>query len=312
LSEPGLNKELVEKKVFVVVLVFSVIAGLNGAFTPFMHYYFTNRFGLSMAEYGAFTMLQWGLQYLFSPVMFFVVLYLSCGGPLLHRIASVLTSLVLGSLIGYWIGGSIGVIIVTAQLGDLASNPSFYPIYSLTSNAVGQVLMGFAVLAFSDFDAKWRNALAGLQSKRPAGLVLLALLYVIFALLNTLTIPLVAFILPYVNTTSNVTFAIATQAIFFGLIVAGQLLLAGGLYYGRKWAWIIALVSSASSLLIDALALGVLFTIPEPAETLPLIVGLLISCLLSLFITLYLLSFEVRQFFGFINPIATKETQDKT
>ena len=99
MSESRFDTRLLETRVFGVILVFSTIAGLNTAFAPYVFYWFRQT-GYSEVEYGAFNILETGFLYLLNSVLFFIVLYVTCGGPLLNRIARVLTSLVLGSIVG--------------------------------------------------------------------------------------------------------------------------------------------------------------------------------------------------------------------
>lgn len=287
---------------------------MNTAFATYIDYWLLQA-GYSVADIGTFGILEAGLGYLLSSVLFVVALYVTCGGPLLNRIARVLTSLVLGSTIGYWIGGSVGAIVATAQPGETASIAWSYPLLSLPTFAVGQMLIGFAVPALSDINTKWRAALPiqELQSRRPAGLVLLAVFYVIFALLDALAIPLLAVYSAYACTTSH-TALIIILAVFFGLVVSGQLVLALGLYNGKKWGWILAVISSASSSLISFSALGASLINGEFISAQLWTLGLILGLLVSLLILFYLLSLEVRQFFGFVNPLEQPQdepTEDK-
>lgn len=289
-----------------VILVFSTIAGLNTAFAPYVFYWFRQS-GYSEVEYGAFNILETGFLYLLNSVLFFIVLYVTCGGPLLNRIARVLTSLVLGSIVGYWIGGSIGAIVSMIQFGEVALYAWIYPLLSLPTYAVGQMLIGFAVLALSDISIRWKDALTiQEQSTRPGGMVVLAVLYVVFALLNVLAIPLLA-AYPASSGTSYAAFAI--MAVFFGLVFSGQLVLAFGLYYGKKWGWILAVISSASSSLINISVLSALLINGAFINAQLLTSSLFVGLLVSLAILFYLLSLRVRQFFGFVNP--TEPSQDR-
>jgi hypothetical protein len=313
LSEPRFDTRLFETKVFAVVLVFSIIAGVNAVVARYIIYWFAQA-GYSAADIGTFSILETGLAYLLSSVLFIVVLHVTCGGPLLNRIARVLTSLVLGSVVGYWIGGSIGAIVTSTQLGITASIAWSDPLFLLPTFAVGQMLIGFAVLALSDINTKWRAALPiqELQGRRPGGLVLLTVLYVIFALLDALAIPFLALYSAYTGT-SHTAFIIIL-AVFFGLVVSGQLVLAFGLYYGKKWGWILTVISSASSFLMSISALSASLINGEFINAQLWTLGLILGLLVSLLILFYLLSLEVRQFFGFVNPVEHPQdepTEDK-
>jgi hypothetical protein len=297
-----LDTRLFEKRVFVVLVVFDIISGLNTAFAPYLSLIILEKLGLSNVELGFVGIMLSTLQYLLSPVLFFVVLYVTCGGPLLHRIASVLISLVFGSLVGFSIGSSIGSAMVAAQLGQPV--PLYFPLSSLPQHVVAQTLMGFSVLAFSDISMRWRSALPveELQKRRPGGVTLLAVLYFVFALWNL--VPLLVLILYPSNITSMPHVALIGLAlsVVLGLAVAGQLVVAAGLYHGRKWGWIIAVISCASSLMIDIYALGVMIMLEGSASSLFLLLASFGGVAVGLVVLLYLLSVDVRRFFGFVNP----------
>jgi len=292
---------LIETRVFSVILVFSVVSGLNAAFAPYV-FLLLEKFGFSAVEFGFIGILLSSLQYVFSPILFFVVLYMTCGGPLLSRIASVLMSLVFGSSVGYPIGSSIGSIIVAVQLGQPYA--FYYPLSSLPQHVVSQMLMGFAVLAFSDINTRWRSALPieELQKRRPGSVTLLAAFYVVFALLNTVAVPILALYPASIGSMPNAASVVIALGVVFGLVIAGQLVVAAGLYYGKKWGWLIAVISSASSLLVDVYALGAMILLGGFASSPLLMWGSFVGFIISSAVLFYLLTIEVRKFFGFVNP----------
>jgi len=298
----SLDTRLIETKVFAVILIFSAVSGLNTAFAPYLSILFHERFGFSPVEFGFVVVLLNSLQYLLSPILFFVVLYVTCGGRLLNRVASVLTSLVFGSLVGYPIGSSIGSIVVAVQFGQLGA--LYYPLSSLPQHVVVQTLMGFAVLAFSDINIRWRSALPieELQRRRPAGVTLLVALYVVFALLNTVAVPVLALYPSMTGSTPHAAVVVIAVGVVFGMVIAGQLVVAAGLYCGKKWGWITAVISSASSLMIDIYALGAMIVLGGLMVMRVLMLWSFVGFITSLAVLLYLLSIEVRKFFGFVNP----------
>jgi len=302
---------LIETRVFVVIMVFSIVSGVNAAFTPYLSILFHDRFGWSIVEFGFFGILLNSLQYLFSPILFFVVLYVICGGPLLNRIASALMSLVFGSLVGYLIGsfvGSVVVAVLVRQPGAL-----YYPISYLPQHVVAQMLMGFAVLAFSDINMRWRSAVSidELQKGRPRGVTLLAVLYVVFALLNMVAVPFLAFYPSVTGSLPHAAFVVIALGVVFGMVISGQLVTAAGLHYGKKWGWIAAVISSASSLVIDIYAIVAMLVLGGFLGMFMLmLLGSFFGLIFSLAVLLYLLSVDVRKFFGFVNPLG--QIQDKS
>ncbi len=295
------STRLIETRVFVVVLVFSAVSGLNSAFAPYLSFLLL-RLGFPEVEIGFASILMSFLQFLISPILFFVVLYLTCGGLLLKRVASVLVSLVFGSFVGYPIGGFIGFVVVAVQLG--LPGVLFLSLYSLPQHVVSQTLVGFAVLAFSDINLRWRAVLPvdELQQRRPWGVTLLAALYVVFALLNTVVAPLVALYPSITVSMRHGAFALVAVGVAFGLAAFGQLVAAAGLYYGRKWGWFAAVISSAASLVMDVYALGLTVATSGFPIAPVLIMGSFVGVIVSLVILLYLLSIGVRLFFGLVNP----------
>jgi hypothetical protein len=313
LSESRFGSRLIESRVFVVVLTFSVISGFNATLAPYIPAYLF-RIGYSATDYGIISLLQMSLLYLVSPVLYFIVLYVACGGPLLNRIASVLTSIILASLVGHCVGGFLGAVASATLLGASVVFAFLNVTLALLPQYVLQaVLFGFAVLAFSDINIEWTRTLTteGLQRTRPGGLIYIVILYALFALLNVFAIP---FLAVYATSAKVTTLVIAVLAVFSGLVVAGQLILAIGLYQGKKWAWVIALISAGSGILIDVFVMGAMLVfnvfMNVSLFSTGLLVGLLLGFLISIAIFSYLLSIGVRRFFGFVNPVM--EAQGRT
>lgn len=314
MSESRFGSRLIESRVFVVVLIFSVISGVNATLAPYIPEYLF-RIGYSATDYGIISLLQMSLLYLVSPVLYFIVLYVACGGPLLNRIASVLTSIILASLVGHCVGGFLGAVASATLLGASPVVSAFLNVTLalLPQYVLQAVLFGFAVLAFSDINIKWTRTLMteSLQRTRPGGLIYIVILYVLFALLNVFAIP---FLAVYAMSARVTTLVIAVLAVFSGLVVAGQLILAIGLYQGKKWAWVIALISAGSGILIDVFVMGAMLVFNVFMNVSPfsagLSVGLFLGFLISIAIFSYLLNTGVRRFFGFVNPVM--EAQSRT
>lgn len=305
MAEAKLDFRIVDRKVFTVTFVFGVVAGFETPFNIYLHVVLLRSVG--PAAFGTMNLLLSGLYYVFNPVLFFVVLYLYCGGPLLNRMTRILISLVFGGMLGYWVGylagGAVSVVIAEQPAYGVYSNLPFL----LPQYVIGQLLTSFGILALSDLVPKWRESVKvpeG-QGRIPGGLVVIVAVYAIFAVLNALAIPLLAI---YVLSEGSMAFeslaAILLVATLF-LSVVGQLILAVGLYHGRIWAWILAVVSSATGVLIDISAVGILLLsgLRMSVGLTLTITGLFAGFLISLAILLYLMTASVRQFFRFVNRI---------
>jgi len=79
--------ELFDSKVFAVTFVFSFVEGFQSFLSSYL-YLFLSRMGYTTAEMSLSFMMLGFLFYIFNPILFFIVLYLMCGGKVLPRIAA--------------------------------------------------------------------------------------------------------------------------------------------------------------------------------------------------------------------------------
>lgn len=301
LTETRLDDRLFDKRVFIVVFIFTFVSAIIGVqrYLPFLLSHQT-----SYVDIAAASQLFYFVGFIIDPLLFFIVLYRYCGGELLNRMARVLISIVLASLLGLWIGNLAlaGAVTVFSSAEEAAANFFFLsPISSLPIQVIFKLLEVFAVLAFSDLVPKWKRTLPAneLQGKTPGGIVFLATVYVVFALLNMLVLPV-----SVLWGSADSIVLIVPLAVGLGILTVGQFVLAIGLYSGKKWAWVLAVVSTGSTLLIDVSILGVFLALESHGAAAPwLLVGLFFGSLISLVIVVYLLKATVRKFFGLVNLI---------
>lgn len=302
LTETRLDDRLLDKRVFIVVFIFTFVSAMLGVqrYLPFLLSHQT-----SYVDIAAASQLFYFVGFIIDPLLFFIVLYRYCGGELLNRMARVLISIALASLLGLWIGNLAlaGAVTVFSSAEEAAANFFFLsPISSLPIQVVFKLLEAFAVLAFSDLVPKWKSTLPvnEPQGKTPGGIVFLAAVYVVFALLNMLVLPVSA-----LWGSADSIVSIVPIAVGLGILTVGQFVLGIGLYSGKKWAWVLAVVSTGSTLLIDVSILGVFLALESHgiAAAPWLLVGLFFGSLISLVIVVYLLKATVRKFFGLVNLI---------
>lgn len=304
LSRSEFSRGIIEFKVFAVMFVFNFVEGFYSLLAPYIPLYLHDM-GYSAMEISVFNVFVGGLRYVVSPILFFIVLYLVCGGKLLDRIAGVLISLILGSLLGFWVGGVLGIPFLTGRFRENLAGAMLISVSRLPYISLGQMLFGFAVLAFFDVNKKWIDALSmeKLQGRRPDGVVILSVLYLIFGVFNICVIPILLIhpLLLMLYTEKLMLFVGLIS--FLALNGLGQVLIAVGLYFGRKWGWIPALISVASSLLatvtvlLAVIAFGMFINMFWWT-----ILSLVIGFVISLIVVFYLLSFNVRQYFGLVSP----------
>jgi hypothetical protein len=293
-----------------VVLIFTFVSAIIGV-QRYLVFLLSSQ--ISEVDIGAASLLFSVVGFIIDPLIFFIVLYRYCGGQLLNRMARVLISIVLGSLLGLWIGNLAiaGLVTVLSSADEASANFFFLSQLSyLPIQVIFQLLEVFAVLAFSDLVAKWRDTLPRneLQGRTPGGIVLLAAIYAVFALLNVLVLPVSTLWSALWDMATNSIFSMVTFAVV-GILTLGQFVLAIGLYTGKKWAWVLAVVSTGSTFLIDVTSLGVLLALESHGTVTAfwLLIGLFFSSLISLAIFVYMLSITVRKFFGLINSIEHEE-----
>jgi hypothetical protein len=307
MSVSSVDSRLIEKRIFIVTFVFSFVAALFLALQYYLPYYLMDKVGFSYTEYGVFIWLFSVFHYVVTPVLFLAVLYFVCGGRLLERIASTLISLILGCVLGQWFGGLLGIPLFASQITPDWSNALLSTVSQLPYAILGQVLLSFGILAFFDYNKRWSVASSADRSsaRRPSGIVILAVLYAIGGLVDACLLPLLFgySLLSSLFTSSSLLFAgLMTFVVFIG---ACQILIAYGLFSGRKWGWIPAFVSSLVSLFstLTSLLVMAISGVPVLDTFVQLtIYSLFIGLIISLVIMFYLLDFGVRQYFGMVNP----------
>lgn len=295
--------ELFDSKVFAVTFVFSFVEGFQSFLSSYL-YLFLSRMGYTTAEMSLSFMMLGFLFYIFNPILFFIVLYLMCGGKVLPRIASILISLIFGSLLGFWLGCLCSAPVLESQFTETASGTLLNIAVGLPFIPFGKMIFGFAVLMFSEMNSNWKAVLPmeKLQSRRPFGVLVLSALYVIVGLLNTFALP-ISVLYPFLLEFSLEKWLLLVVFVStFVLGIVGQLLVAYGLYHGKKWGWVPALISSASGLLVQITLLLIALVFGGFKEAPWIIPGSLIGLVISLIVLFYLLSLETRKYFGFVNP----------
>ncbi|MGQ9565247.1 MAG: hypothetical protein ACUVT5_01705 [Candidatus Bathyarchaeales archaeon] len=304
MSESAPVEQLVEAKVFGVMFVFNFISGFYSILMPFLSLYLSE-FGLTIGDYGVFSIFLSGFYYVVNPILFIIVLYYVCGGKVLDRIASVLVALILGGMLGYWVGGVSGLAFHSIRLAENVPGFMIELAVHLPYVSVGQMLLGFAVLAFFDFNKRWSAALSASRAsiERPFGVVVLSALYVVFGLINALLTPLLSVYALLSDLFQRNAMLFAGLIVFVVFNGACQFLIGWGLYSGKKWGWIPAFISAVSGFLasLTVLLMVIIFSSSVNVSAL-VIASLLIGFITSQVIMVYLLSFNVRRYFGIVNP----------
>jgi len=296
--------QLVEAKVFGVMFIFNFVSGFYSALMPLLSLYLSD-LGIAPMDYGVFSVFLSGFYYVVNPILFIIVLYYTCGGKLLDRIASILVALILGGMLGYWGGGLAGLAFISSRFVENIPGFMVELAVHLPYASVGQMLLGFAVLAFFDINKRWSAAISVARTsiERPFAVVVLSVLYVFFGGINALLTPLLSIYVLLSDLFQRNIVLFAGLIVFVVFNGVCQILIGWGLYSGKKWGWIPALISAVAGFLASFTVLLMVIVFPSfVSVSVWVITSLFIGLVISQIIMFYLLSFNVRRYFGIINP----------
>lgn len=298
--------KIVEFRILLVMLVFSFISGFWGLLRIYFPLIFRGM-GYSVTEISLTNTALNHILYIVNPILLFIVLFFTCNKDLLMKIASTIISLILGSLVGYWLGAlcATGTLSVTYSETVWASSLSTLSQF-LYSASIGNMLIGFAAVASASMVARWKTSLlkSNLLLEKPFGIVVLSAIYIVFGVLATFIFPLIL-LYPLL---ADIFFTRLLLAISLVLLLTlgglSQIVIGIGLYMGRKWGWIPAFISAVASILVSIQEL----TLYKYFGMLGVSI-LAIALFLSVVIALYLLEPHVRSYFGLVNPPTSRERQ---
>jgi hypothetical protein len=299
LAENNNNPSFIESRIFLVTLVFTFISGLRSGFQPFLVFILQD-LGYRMLEMGLALSIIGLLFSLINPVLFYITLFFTCPRELLTRIAGTILSLIVGSLIGHWAGGVVGAYYVCFNVNAESFAGIMYNLaYQTPSSIISTTLAGFAIVASAWVTTKWNEALEGLEvpSEKPSGIVVASILYVICGFLTFCVAPLPMIVDPLR------TFLFKNLFITYGLIslilVGGalQLIIAYGLYVGKRWGWVLAFVSALSGVVISVNH----FALHEKIGLFQTMFGA-VTLALNVVVLIILLKFNVRLYCRFVDP----------
>ena len=290
-----------EAKVLIVTLTFGVLNGFHDITISHLPL-ILHEAGYTSLEVSLGLALINGLYFIIYPVLLFITLYFAAGKNLFEKVSSTLISLILGSILGYW-SGLISASMMLINIG--AYRAPFEGISGLISaylyrGSVVQMIIGLAALTLPSINDRWRMLLSKVNGgmRRPIGVLVLSLLYIILGMVSLCILPFLAF------------FPMAVQLLFrrplFGfclvsliiLNAAAQILIGVGLYRGEKWGWALSLISAMFSLLNYVTQLASHRYIADPFM-LVILIGII---MLDLAILFYLFQPYTREYFGIVNP----------
>jgi hypothetical protein len=201
-------------------------------------------------------------------------------------IASIIISIIIGTVMGYWIGGLLGL-----SVSSFPRSPSLFTISILLSE--------FGACAAAYLNIKWeqltlRNSMV---SERPFGVVLISVLYIILSLSSTV-LNLVLFGLSSIGfeVLFNKILPLTLIIALLSILSIAYFFIAHGFYRGRRWAWFTVFAFTLMSILLSINQLITMFKFDI------LFILKIIVLLLDTFILIYLIQPYIRIYFGIINP----------
>lgn len=294
---------ILERKVFLLMFIFSFA-------NVVMHYFrvFYLTYVHDHVRFSVFSMILSAYSFLLVPVLMFIAFYYICDRGFPERPASVVISLVAGSLVGTWIGGLVtSSILAEIRDFDFVSSLAYLP-SQLESGIVRDVLFGLAAVASAWLVRKWDGMLSQAKSEwkfeRPIAIILASIIYLTFGILTLCVAPILA-LLPLILGGTSIELSLVASFIVLVVINGlSQTIIGYSLYKGRRGGWILAFIVSLIGVAINVNSLTCFILEPLPSEiiSLALIIVTGISFALNLILLGLLLPLSSRRYCGLINP----------
>ncbi|MGQ9539319.1 MAG: hypothetical protein ACUVTE_07075 [Candidatus Bathycorpusculaceae bacterium] len=280
-----INLKMFHTKVFLATFIFCVLSGFYENVAFFLPLFLEDA-GYTVVETGVITYALGVVVFVWVSALFFAILYMLCKRGFMENIASIIISLIIGAVLGHWIGGLASLLLQFRFVGS----PS---ISTLTT-----IISTFGACSAAYLNSKWKAAPIpnGMFSKRPIGVTLITILYAVLGVLSAvLTIALWGF--PNISFealyTKIILFAVLTA--LFSTLTAVYLFFAHGFYRGKRWAWLIVFASTLITILLTINQLVYTFHFDL------FFIARILTLILNIFILIYTLQTHVRIYFNIVN-----------
>jgi hypothetical protein len=310
LSATRFNLRLIDTKVFLITLVFSLFGGFYEPFIQSITSIYP-KLGYSIVEMSAVLTI-WGFNiFLLTSTPYFAALYSVCRKRFMGNVAGIIFSLITGSVVGRWIGGMLSLL--TPWIGGILGLPLSVsaPPYLSLFNMLAVLLGAFGVCSTAYISEKWKTLLSRANAgDRPLGVTFVAVIYVISGILLSIIMGLLFGYGAGGSILSLVGNALILAGIFVFVIImfALYIVIAIGLYRGRMWAWavtfastLVGIFSSLNAIILNSVFDRLLFDAWLVLKILVLVLGAAIL--------VYLLQPHVRVYFGVVNPEPDTESE---
>ena len=224
-------------------------------------------------------------SYFLSPVLLFICFYELCGRNIPERTASTIISIVLGDLAGFVVGGFVMSSVAAMTMNVSYGQALTFTPYVLENVLVDDVLFALAAVALTFVVRRWDEMLTlpgeEWKSERPVEISLASGIYTACGILTLCLLPIL-FLFPF---SPELDYLVLEVGIVILVVIAGvgQLIIGRGVYRGRRWGWIVALIGSILGLGINAEVLAIFALAQVEWETIEIVevASSLISLLLD-------------------------------
>lgn len=243
----------------------------------------------------------WFLWVIFLFAIFFYV----CSQNFINKIASTIISAVIGNVFGFWSGylvtaGFVMYLVPTIDMEPFASGG-----ISLGWGVVSLLIYEFAAIASAFLVKEWDRKLEQVgftseEMKRPGKVLVALILYVIFGAASLILASIFA-VFDHLMIELMVKLRIL---MVFGFLINGfaELVIGYGLYAGKRWGWLFALISSLTGAVINTnWLMAHVRNMTGNLSELWMLIGLIIALLLNVIILACLLPATTRKYFRFLD-----------
>lgn len=300
---------LIEVKSLLLATIFSFIWGFKGQLSsllPIILHKFYN-YNISMAAVASGFLS--GVGYIQITILFAVFFYI-CNRNFIDKIGGTIISVVIGNVIGFWIGYLVSAGYVLYSMPTVYAEPFTSINVSLGSEVISLLLYEIAAIASAFLIREWDQKLeqAGFNvenAKRPGTAFVAFILYAVFGTVSLILAFLFAVFGHLMSELLAKLKIFAVSALFVN--GAALLAVAYGLYTGKRWGWLFAFILSTMGIIIGINGLVTCVIRGSSAELWVLMTSL-VTLTLSFIVLACLLPLATRKYFRFLN-VETGQSQ---
>lgn len=300
--EAKFDLSLIETKSLLLATIFSFIWGFKRQLDPLLPIILWKFYNYSVDVAGvASSFLSW-VWYIQITILFAIFFYI-CDRNFIDKIGSTIISIVIGNVIGFWIGYLASAGYVLYSMHTVYVEPFASINVSLGLEVISLLLYEIVAIASAFLIREWDQKLeqAGFNvedTKRPGTAFVAFILYAVFGIISLI----LAFLFAAFGHLMSELLAKLKIFVVSALFVNGAALLAVayGLYTGKRWGWLFAFISSTIGVITSINGM-VTFVIRGSSAELWVLIASLVTLTLNLIALTCLLPSATREYFRFLN-----------